>query len=79
MVWLLKNQLFFKKNVLYYKWEDYPLTRHLLRVPISLKEEVMHGCHDYPTSGHFWQLKDLQWGEMVLDVALDEYRCPAVC
>ena len=39
--WLLKNQLYFKNNVLYYKWEDNPLTRHLLMVPESLKEEVI--------------------------------------
>ena len=54
-------------------------------VPGSLKEDVMHGCHDCPTSGHLGQLKtydwvkcSFMWHEMSTDVQLYVKTC-ATC
>ena len=48
----------------------------------SLKEEVMHGCHDCPTSHHLGQLKtydqvkwSFMWHEMSTDVQLYVRTC----
>ena len=56
--WLTHSQLKVQGGVLYYKWEGHP-ARLLLLVPTSLKEEVLQGCHDCPTSGHLGQKKTL--------------------
>ena len=83
--WLLKSQLTFWNKVLYYNWEDYPFTHKLLMVPESLRDEVMQGCHDCPTSGHLGQLKtydhvkrSFMWHEMRTDVQLYVKTC-ATC
>ena len=54
-------------------------------VPESLKQDVMHGCHDCPTSGHLGQLKtyiwvkwSFMWHEMSTDVQLYVKTC-ATC
>ena len=46
-------------------------------VPESVRNEVMQGCHDCPTSGHLGQLKTYDhvkhsflWHEMSTDVQL---------
>ena len=51
----------------------------------SLQEEVLHGCHDCPTSGHLGQLKtydqvkrSFMWHEMNMDTTLYVKTC-AIC
>ena len=80
--WLNKNLLTMRNKVLYYTWEDYPFSRMLLMVPQSLREEVLHGCHDCPTSGHLGQLKTYDrvkrsfiWHEMNMDTTLYVKMC----
>ena len=77
--WLTRSQLKVQDGVLYYKWEGHP-ARLLLLVPTSLKEEVLQGCHDCPTSGHLGQKKTLArvkrsfiWHDMQSDIL--EYVC----
>ena len=72
--WLTRSQLKVQDGVLYYKWEGHP-ARFLLLVPTSLKEEVLQGCHDCPTSGHLGQKKTLArvkrsfiWHDMQSDI-----------
>ena len=83
--WLNKNLLTMRNKVLYYTWEDYPFSRMLLMVLQSLQEEVLHGCHDCPTSGHLGQLKtydqvkrSFMWHEMNMDTTLYVNTC-ATC
>ena len=83
--WLNKNLLTFKNKVLYYTWEDYPFSQQLLMVPESLREQVLQGCHDCPTSGHLGQQKTYDhvkrlfiWHEMSTDVTLYVKTC-AIC
>ena len=54
-------------------------------VPESLRDEVVQGCHDCPTSGHLGQLKtydhvkcSFMWHEMSTDVQLYVKTC-ATC
>ena len=51
----------------------------------SLKEHVLHGCHDCPTSAHLGQLKNYDqvtwsymWHDMSIDVQLYVKPC-ATC
>ena len=74
--WLNKSQLEFQKGVLYYRWEDNP-PKSLLIIPDVLKEEIMVGYHDCPTSGHLGQKKTLNhvkcsymWDELTTAVCL---------
>ena len=80
--WFNKNLLTFKNKVLYYTWEDYPFSQQLLMVPESLREQVLQGCHDCPTSGHLGQQKtydrvkrSFMWHEMSTDVTLYVKTC----
>ena len=80
--WLNKSQLEFQKGVLYYRWEDNP-PKFLLLIPDALKEEIMVGCHDCPTSGHLGQKKTLDrvkrsymWHELTTDMCLYVRTCP---
>ena len=52
-------------------------------IPDALKEEIMVGCHDCPTSGHLGQKKTLDhvkhsymWHELTTDVCLYVCTCP---
>ena len=51
-LWRLKDQLFFKEGVLFYKWEDALEPRNLLLVPKSLRDDVLSLSHDDILSGH---------------------------
>ena len=57
----------------------------LFIVPVSLKDEVLAGCHDCPTSGHLGTQKTLDrvkcsfiWHELATDVSIYVRSCP-VC
>ena len=50
--WRNKSQLKIENGVLYYVWEEVNSSRELLVVPDSLKDEVLHHCHDIPLAGH---------------------------
>ena len=83
--WLSRNLLVFKDKVLRYTWVDFPLSKHLLMVPQSLREEVIQGCHDCLTSGHLgqkntydWVWRGFMWHEMSLDIQLYVKTC-ATC
>ena len=83
--WLNRNLLVFKDTVLRYTWVDFPLSKQLLMVPQSLREEVLQGCHDCLTSGHLGQKntfdrvrRGFMWHEMSLDVQLYVKTC-ATC
>ena len=83
-LWLNRSQLELQRGVLYYRWER-DLPSWLLVVPTALREEVLGGCHDCPTSGHLGQTKTLErvkrsfyWPEMTLDVHLYVRSC-ATC
>ena len=72
--WLNCNLLVFKDKVLRYTWVDFPLSKQLLMVPQSLREEVLQGCHDCLTSGHLGQKntydrvrRGFMWHEMSLE------------
>ncbi len=56
--WLAKKHLVLQNGVLYYKWEAI-IPQYLLIMPKSLQEEVLAGCHDCPTSGHWGQKNTL--------------------
>ena len=80
--WLSKSQLEFQKRVLYYRWEG-DSSQLLLLVPDALKEEVLSGCHDCPTSGHLGQKKTLDrvkrsfmWHELTTDTCIYVRTCP---
>ena len=82
--WLSKSQLEFQEGVLRYKWEDNTV-RLLFIVPAILKDEVLAGCHDCPTSGHLGTQKTLDrvkrsfiWHELTTDVSIYVRSCP-VC
>ena len=82
--WLSKSQLEFQEGVLRYKWED-NTARLLFIVPATLKDEVLAGCHDCPTSGHLGTQKTLDrvkrsfiWHELTTDVSIYVRSCP-VC
>ena len=47
-----RQQLTMVKDVLFYTWEEGPLTKNKLVVPESLINEILHMCHDVPTAGH---------------------------
>ena len=82
--WLNKSQLEFHEGVLRYKWEDKPV-KLLFMVPTALKDEILAGCHDCPTSGHLGIQKTLDrvkrsfmWHELSTDVSVYVRSCP-VC
>ena len=57
----------------------------LFIVPVSLKDKVLAGCHDCPTSGHLGTQKTLHrvkhsfiWHELATDVSIYVHSCP-VC
>ena len=51
-LWSSRPQLTLVKDVLFYTWEEGPLTKNKLVVPESLINEILHMCHDVPTAGH---------------------------
>ena len=56
-LWLLKERLCLKSDVLYYEWVDTVDRRFCLVVPTSLKKVVLELCHDSKTAGHLGQQK----------------------
>ena len=58
-LWLCKDQLQFKDQVLFYHWNDKINCKLVLLVPKSMKEEILHLCHDTITSGHLGERKTL--------------------
>ena len=54
--WLMRDQIVFCHNVMFYRWEDYSTTRHLLIVPYVLREEVLRMNHDVRDAGHTGQV-----------------------
>ena len=50
--WLQRRQLFLSNGVLFYHWEDTLHPRYLLVVPLALRDEVLHYCHDVRDAGH---------------------------
>jgi hypothetical protein len=83
--WRFKGQLSMIQGVLHYSWEDPPVRRILLVIPDNLRTEVMQGCHDDPTGGHFGQEKtylkvkrNYIWHNMTTDIKLYVTTC-AVC
>ena len=82
--WLNRSQLEFHEGVLRYKWEDKPV-KLLFMVSATLKEEILAGCHDCPTSGHLDIRKTLDrvkhsfmWHDLSTDVSVYVCSCP-VC
>lgn len=58
-LWLAKRQLRMEDGILFYDWEQPPITRKLFVVPESLKKEVIGWCHDSRTAGHLGRDKTL--------------------
>ena len=54
--WLMRDQIVFCHNVMFYRWEDYSTTRYLLIVPYVLREEVLRMNHDVRDAGHTGQV-----------------------
>ena len=50
--WVCKSQLEIIDDILFYVWEDPPISRKLLMVPKALQKEVLRLCHDTPMAGH---------------------------
>ena len=80
--WLARAHLKIKDGVLYYQWEG-DKTYLLLMVPLSMKDEILQGCHDCPTSGHLGQTKTLarvkksfMWHDMRQDTIDYVRSCP---
>ena len=53
--WLMRDQLVFKDDVMFYRWENCLECRLLLIVPDSLQADVLHMNHDSRDSGHLGQ------------------------
>jgi transposase InsO family protein len=51
-MWLQRQQLHLVNGVMYYTWEDPPLTRELVVIPHAMREEVLRFAHDAKLSGH---------------------------
>ena len=58
-LWLTRDQLFFKNNILYYSWSEREGQRDCLIVPDKLKSKVLYYCHNAKESGHLGQTKTL--------------------
>ena len=54
--WLMRDQIVFRYNVMFYRWEDYSAVRYLLIVPCTLREEVLRMNHDVRDAGHTGQV-----------------------
>ena len=58
-LWLNREQLVFKNEILYYSWSNRDDRGDCLIVPDSLKSKVLYQCHDAKESGHLGQSKTL--------------------
>jgi hypothetical protein len=58
-LWICKNQLCLKNELLFYQWEDEVFPKELYEVPVSLREAVLQQCHNMKTAGHLGQAKTL--------------------
>ena len=54
--WLMRDQIVFRHNVMFYRWEDYSAACYLLIVPYVLREEVLCMNHDVRGAGHTGQV-----------------------
>ena len=59
-LWLTRDQLLFKNNILYYSWSEREGQRDCLIVPDKLKSKVLYYCHNAKESGHLGQTKTLE-------------------
>ena len=73
--WIMKDQLFFENNVLYYQWADARFPRKLLVVPQGLNNEILEYFLDH---SYGWKaflclislLKRLQWQLLITSFVL---------
>ena len=54
----MRDQIVFRNNVMFYRWEDYNAIRYLLTVPYALQEEVLRMNHDVRDTGHTGQVNN---------------------
>ena len=76
-LWLCRPCLEVLDGVLYYRWMSHADRCLCLVVPDSLKEEVLHYCHDSKVSGHVGQKKTIErvrqsfmWYSMTVNVEI---------
>ncbi|MCG8109820.1 MAG: RNase H-like domain-containing protein, partial [Candidatus Thiodiazotropha taylori] len=58
-LWLTKDHLVFKGQVLYYSWANRDDRSDCLVVPAEFRQKVLYLCHDLKSSGHLGQTKTL--------------------
>ena len=51
-LWSVSSNLVLDQNVLYYRWIEENGSRLLLLIPKSMRDEVMHYCHNVKSAGH---------------------------
>ena len=71
----MRDQIVFRHNVMFYRWEDYSNARYLLIVPYVLWEEVLHMNDDMRDAGHTGQVNTFNrarhafyWFRMCTDI-----------
>ena len=84
-LWLNREQLVFKNEILYYSWSNRDDRGDCLIIPDSLKSKVLYQCHDAKESGHLGQSKTLDrlkakfyWYNMSKDSKLYVEQC-SIC
>ena len=84
-LWLTRDQLLCKNNILYYSWSEREGQGDCLIVPDKLKSKVLYYCHNAKESGHLGQTKTLDrlkgkfyWYCMTKDSNLYVKQC-AIC